>query len=221
MPTPGDLFGNRQILDFSGTITTGGTAQIVIPVGVVQSYLLVENLSSGNLYVELGTPRGTAVLSSGSVSSVTITNAGFGYTFPPTVQFLGGGTLGTGDAIGVGAPGFPAPGDVINPVGQPGAFPIGQQSVIPGKPAQGRAILSGGAVSSITIDNGGSSYSVAPYVLFTNDPRDPVGCAVPSTSSGILVVPNGSYVLETTYLGGMAVSIFGSTTAQRFTVKAA
>ena len=46
------------------------------------------------------------------------------------------------------------------------------------------------SVASITVDYGGANYAIAPYVFLFNDDLDPNGCAVPSSSSGI-ILPSG------------------------------
>ena len=62
--------GDGQIRDLSGTITTGGTAQTLSAANVLRKGYSVQNLSSGNLFVnDVG---GTAV-STGTGASITIT----------------------------------------------------------------------------------------------------------------------------------------------------
>src|SRR5262249_38636756 len=87
--------GQQQRRDFlysaDGTITSGGTAQLVLAQSQSRSFLLLQNLSAGPLYVEIGAARATCTISNGAVASVSVANAGFNYTKPPVVRFLGGG----------------------------------------------------------------------------------------------------------------------------------
>lgn len=55
------------VIDHSGTITTGGTAQALCPANPARGYLLVENLSTGDLWVNFGI---TAVVSQPSIKIV-------------------------------------------------------------------------------------------------------------------------------------------------------
>jgi hypothetical protein len=79
-----------DLLDFSGTITTGGAAQIVLPQQLRRLSLSIWNTSAANMTVGIGPPRPTATLSSSTVGSITVGNAGIGYTVPPVVRLLGG-----------------------------------------------------------------------------------------------------------------------------------
>ena len=157
-------FTEQQVLTpvyrADGKIASGGTAQLILPRAAPRSSLLLQNTSSSDtLYFEFGGARATATLSNGAVSSFTITNAGFGYTYPPSVHFLGGGNTLNGRDLGVGYPNQAAPSNY----------------------ATAHCVLTSGAVSSIVIDNPGSGYDIAPYILLLNDPNDNFGAAVPST----------------------------------------
>jgi hypothetical protein len=56
---------------------------------------------------------GAATLTSGVVTSLTITNAGFGYTFAPEVHIMGGGPGVGPPSRAAGFPDYPAPGEDI------------------------------------------------------------------------------------------------------------
>ena len=71
----------------------------------------------------IGTASATCTISSGVVNAVTIVNAGFGFGKAPLVRFLGGGNAGNGSYLGLNQPG----------------------GASPSHPAQGLAVLSGGA----------------------------------------------------------------------------
>lgn len=188
----------HPLFDASGTITTGGAAQLLLAQSAARSYLLIENLSAGPLWLEFGCARATATLSSGAVASCAITNVGFGFTKAPVVQFLGGGNAGNSSYLGLNQPNGDAPQ----------------------LPALGHAVLVANAVSSIVIDQPGTGYVKAPYVFMFNNDLDPYGVAVPATNSGLLLQANGgSFVMESTTCTTDAVAIFGATTGQQFACK--
>lgn len=156
------------------------------------------------MYLEFGSARATATLTSGAVSSCSITNGGFGFTVAPVVTFLGGGNTGwnMNDAsfLGCGQPTYPSPSDF----------------------AKGRAVLTAGVVSSITVDHGGVSYAKAPYVFIHNSRKDPFGCADPnygSNKSGIFLPGNTA---NSTWQSGTtcctdAIAVYCATTGKAFT----
>lgn len=183
--------------DASGTITSGGTAQLVLPQSLSRSFLYLKNTSSGPLSFEFGGARATATITSNAVTSVSITNAGFNYTKPPLVRFWGGGYAGNTSFLGIGQPGYPAPPN----------------------PATGHATLSGSTVGSVVVDNAGSAYAVAPYVQLINSDLDPSGCAVPSATVGIILAANESLTFNGTCCPTDAIGVFGATNAQAFVCK--
>lgn len=198
----------HYIYDASGTIATGGTPQLLLPQHQSRSMLLFTNNSAGNLYLEFGAARATCTISNGAVATFSITNAGFGYTRPPVIKFLGGGqpvtTLASGQSaglntayVGAAGPNFPSPSYL----------------------ARAHATLSGGAVNAIVLDAGGAGYVTAPQVFMHNSALDPIGVAIASASSGFAIVPNGSVTLNGTCCPTDAMSIFGATTGQAFTCK--
>lgn len=187
--------------DGSGSITTGGTAQLVLARSMSRSFLYFKNTSNGPLWIETDGPRATATLTNGVVTSVTITNAGFNMTKPPLVRFLGGGPAPAGynqgpntSYLGLNQPNGPAPSDV----------------------ATGIATLSGGAVSAVTINHGGSGYVIAPYVQLITSDLDPYGCAVPSAGVGILLASGEGLQWDNSAVPTEAIAVFGSTTGQTF-----
>jgi hypothetical protein len=192
--------------DASGTITTGGTAQLVLPERNSTTMLLIQNISSGNLLFEFGSARATATLTGTKVSSVTVTNNGFNFTLAPEIEFLGGGRpyntvmvppAGVGAAGGYDAPTHPAQAHCVMTTASAG----------------------GNQVNSITLDDGGTGYYSAPYVWIKNRRDDPSGCALPSSTSGILLVPYGSLCINDVTNPTDPISVYGATTGQAFTVK--
>lgn len=199
--------GGQQRQDYlyvaDGSITTGGTAQLVLGSSISRSHLLFQNTSNGPLWIEIGSARATCTISNGVVNAVTVTNAGMGFTYPPVIEFLGGG----------GNDG-PFANSSYTGLTQPNAASAHN-------PAQAVCVMTGSApnktVASITIANGGGRYLIAPYVFIQNSPLDPNGGAAPALGSGILVASqtppliwNGSVCPTET------VTVFGSTTGQTF-----
>lgn len=204
--------GNQQVrhplFDASGTIITGGTAQLLLAQSQARSLLTIQNISAGLLTVEFGSARATASLTSGAVSSCAVTNVGFNFSKAPVVRFLGGGFAGNSSYLGLNQPNGAAPNSM---------------SGLSGRPAQGRAVMTGSpgnlALASITIDDGGAGYAIAPYVFLFNDDLDPYGVALPSATVGIQLQPEGSLTFESTACTTDAVSIWGATTGQAFVAK--
>lgn len=143
----GEQVVRHYMYDASGTIATGGTPQLLLPQHQSRSSFFFENTSSANLVLEFGAARATCSLSGDVISSsFTITNAGFGYTKPPVVRFLGGGQPSATAQYG-------PPGVNTSYVGAAGpGFPS------PLHPAAAHAVLTGGAVSSIVLDDPGDDY---------------------------------------------------------------
>lgn len=196
------------VFDLSGTITTGGTSQLIMPISYSRSSLIIQNISANNMWVEFGGARATATLSSGAVSSCTITNAGFNYTLAPTVVFFGGGNTGNNlnnsSFLGAGLPDYPSPSDI----------------------ATGHCVMTGSgsnkSVASIFIDHYGTGYVTAPYVYLLNSPLDPFGSANPFASgvtSGIQLLPGGDVAYDGSVCTTDQVSIYSATTGSAFTAK--
>ena len=164
----------HQIYDASGTLAAN-TPILALPIATSRSFLRIDNTGSGTIYVDFGGARATPTMTGTApfktVASVTVTNSGQGYTYPPRVMFLGGGGV-TGEFqnssyLGVGLP----------------------QEVSPTQPAKATAVLSGGSVASISIDDPGYGYATAPYIWLINNPNDPNGVATASTTGGSGAVP--------------------------------
>jgi hypothetical protein len=189
----------HYIYDASGAVTAGGTAQLVLAQSLSRSFLFLENTSSANLTFEFDSARATCAISGGAVTSggFTITNAGFGFTYPPLIEFMGGGNAGVSNYLGLAQP----------------------NAASPGHAAKAHAVLTGGAVSSIVLDDPGAGYVLAPFMLFTNDPRDPNGCALPTATTGIVLASGGSMTWNGTACPTGPISVYGGTTAQTFTCK--
>lgn len=195
-------FVKHPTFNNSGTIASGGTAQLILPERPRCSMILVQNISTASMYLEIGSARATATLTSGVVTSVSITNAGFGFTVPPIVEFIGGGDSSANpNYLGAPLPGVQAPTNV----------------------ATGIAVLgtggSAGTVASITIVNGGAHYTKAPLVFIRNSENDPYGCATPSATSGIFLSPNGGSFYENgTCCTTDALAIYCPTSSSAYTV---
>ena len=178
-----------------GTVTTGGTPQTILGQSQTRSYLMLQNQSTGNLVVEMGSARATCTIVGGAVATITVTNAGFNFTKPPVVHFLGGGNAGNSAYLGLNQPNGPAPQH----------------------PAKAHAVLTGNAVSSIVIDDPGAGYAIAPFVLLQNSDLDPYGCAVPTATGGILLPPSTpALIWNGTFCPTDPIAIFGATLGQAF-----
>ena len=172
------------------------------------SHFLIQNNSATNvMFVEFGSARATATITNGAVSALTVTNGGFGFTYPPVVRFAGGGHAGNMKYLGLNQPG--------------GDGPTSTQVV--GRQAKAHAVLTGGVVTSIVIDDPGAGYVIAPYVFIANTGLDPYGCASPffgSVTSGIQIAANGgSYYMNGTVCPTDPISIYCSASTQPFTFK--
>lgn len=149
--------------------TAGTTPTLILPESTPRSYLVIQNISDTAMYIEVGSARAHATITNGVVTSVTVDNAGFNFTAPPTIEFLGGGNPGNSSFLGLGTP---------------------SQITAPSQAAQAHCVMSaaspgaGNKVASITVDYGGSGYVIAPYVWIRNSDNDPYGVADPSVGGG-------------------------------------
>lgn len=190
-----------------GTITSGSTAQLILGQRQACSFLMLQNLSSSPMWLEFGSPSATATMTGSSpnqsVASIAVNNAGFNYTYPPTVHLLGGGGASGVNAntsyIGLGQPNAPSPTHY----------------------ARAHCVMTGSAgnmsISSIVVDDAGANYLCAPYVLILNSKRDPNGCAVPSQGSGfMLAASDGPLIFNGTACTTDAISVFCATTGAAY-----
>jgi hypothetical protein len=201
----GNQAKRHPLFTADGTIVAGGTPQLILPETPSRSFLKLQNLSVGPLWFEFGSARATAALTSGAISSITVTNAGFNFTKPPVVRFSGGGYSGNTSFLGLNQPGGDGP----------------NSSIVSGRVAKAHCVMTGTApnlsVSSIVIDDPGAGYAIAPYVFIMNSDLDPYGCAAPSATSGMLLTSNGPpYVLNGTSCFTDSVAVYGATTGQAF-----
>lgn len=195
-----------------GTTSAGTTvATLVLAEMPSRSMLYFANNSAHAMWLGFGSARATCTISGGQVSTVTVTNKGFGFTFPPFVHFYGGGIPpqqgqypGISNYVGGAGPNFPSPTH----------------------PATAHCVMGGSAgaltVSSIVVDDGGSGYVSAPMVFLDNNPLDPNGCFDPSISGGIGIqlAPFGSSG-STLYFSGVSVptdqlAVFCATASQSY-----
>lgn len=184
----------RPLYNFSGAC--GASAQLLLPIWQTRSYFLFSNTSSHDMTLLFGGATATATLTSGVISSFSVTNAGFGYTYPPLVKFFGGGYPPNGVAAGTEGVGWAAIG-----------APPPTTSNLPAA----KAVLSGGAVASITVLNGGSGFVTAPLVYLENDPRDPVGAAIPTSTVGILIKAGSApFIMSAEFCTNAQVSLIGT-----------
>lgn len=190
-----------------GVIASATLPQLVLPESSARSSLFFMNTSGAIMWYGFGSARATCTISAGKVATVTVTNAGFGFTRAPKVQFLGGGILpqagvipANSSYVGGAGPGFPSPSDR----------------------ASGRAVLTGSAVSSIVVDNAGSGYVTAPMVFISNDILDPNGAFDPSAlqnaaaGSGFQLYPGQSIYESHTSVTTDPLAVFCATLNSTF-----
>jgi len=193
--------------DASGTISSGGTAQLLLPARRSTGFLQIQNISDTAMFIKFGAARLTATLTSGVITSISIGDGGFGFTVPPLIEPMGGGQdpFWGYAFVGCGQPGYPSP-------------VAGSNNVASAHPARLKAVLTSGAISAVTIEDGGSGYKTAPYLHVYNSQLDPNGCAMASATSGIQLAANGG---ATTFNGTFcpvdAISIFCATSSKAFT----
>lgn len=197
--------------DASGTIAAGGTPQLILPEAKSRGYLCIQNISGQVLMLEFGSARATCTISDGQVTAVTVTNAGFGFTIAPTIEFLGGGIYGQNGMYGFNSTNFVGVGDVGYPA--------------PSRPAKAHCVMGASAVSglqvnSIVIDDPGASYITAPKVFIHNSLLDPVGAALPSASVGFLLPANGGNIwFDGSSCPTDQIAVYGGTNSQGYTCK--
>lgn len=183
-----------DLLDFSGTISSGGTAQLVLPQQPRRLSLFISNLSAADtITLGIGPPAPVATLSGGGVSTISVSgNAGIGFTTIPTVVIAGG--LVTGDYQS--APSHPATAHVTGLTGS-------------------------GGISAITVDDPGAGYVVAPLIYLVNPlPYLGGGAILPSATVGIALPPGWNFSTSGMMLvPTSAVAIYGATTSDAFCVK--
>ena len=201
----GNQAKRHPLFTADGSVTTGGTPQLILPETPSRSFLMLQNVSAGPLWFEFGSARATAALTNGAISSITVTNAGFNFSKPPVVRFAGGGYSGNTAFLGLNQPGGDGP----------------NSSIVAGRVACAHCVMTGSApnlsISSIVIDDPGAGYAIAPYVFIMNSDLDPYGCAVPSATSGMLLsAQSAPYILNGTSCFTDAIAVFGATTSQAF-----
>lgn len=187
---------------FDGSITSGSAPQLILPSEGPRASLSIQNTSAANMWLEFGPARAAATVSNGVVTSVAVTNAGFGYSYPPIIMFLGGGIHSNGLNLSSGYPGQKAPNNV----------------------ARAHCVMTGTApnmsIASIVVDNGGSGYSndsrAAPYVQIMNSPNDVFGCAVPSVGVGYLLQSQAVFYESYSIVPTDQIAVFCATPGSTF-----
>lgn len=183
-----------DLIDFSGTITTGGAAQLVLVQQLRRLSLSIWNTSAANMTVGIGPPRPTANLTGSTVSSVTVGNAGIGYTVPPVVRFLGGIVDGDYQT----APSHPAAAHAT-------LSGTGIGSITIDDPGTGYAVA-----PLVYLENP----IIGPFGKLGG------GCFLPSITAGIPLPPGWQLNFEGSILvPASALAVWGTNTSDAFAVK--
>jgi hypothetical protein len=193
------------MFDNSGAMVSGTAPQLILPRAFSRLQLRVQNNHATlPMFLEIGSARAVATIANGVVTGVTVTNPGFGFSLPPTIEFRGGGAGMFPGFLGSGDPNSPSPSKI----------------------ATAHCVMSGAApnmiVSSIVVDYGGAGYLTAPYVLMLNAANDPNGCADPSAGggSGFQIAAGAFWEQNGTGCTTDQMALFCSTGAgAKFTVK--
>ena len=183
--------------DYSGSLTSASLTQLILPQSKSRSHLLIASTSTHAIQVQIGIPPGVATLTSGVVTGITYPDAGFGFLAPPDVLLLGGGNSNDPASSGGTMPDWPPPSNVATAV----------------------AKIANGTISTITITNGGSGYTAAPFVFISAQRTDPTGVGSSSATLGIPIAANSSLMWNGTTCPTDAISIWGGTQGQTYTVK--
>lgn len=211
-----DQKGLHRSFRADGTLSGSNTAQLILPVAMSRCMLMVMNISTHTMFLEHGPPRMTVQISGGSVTGCTVTNGGFNYTKPPSIQFEGGFLPFVANATwnGLGLIGSQSPsglatqGITTNPTFN--------------RVARAHCVLTTGVVTSVVIDDPGFGYINPPEAILKNNNEDPFGCASPffgNANSGVaLPATNGFYYINGTSCWTDAVSLSG-TSGDAFTVE--
>lgn len=194
-----------HLFDASGAVSSGGTPQLILPISLCRSSLIIQNISDTAMYLSIGAPPASAIITGGAVSSVSVGNAGFGYSIAPTVHFYGGlnaNRTSNPTYSLAGLPDYPSPSSH----------------------ATAHCIMSGSpgsmTISSIAIDSPGSGYACPPLVFLRNSPLDPFGCSIPSATNGILLAASGgSYTSNGSVCTTDQIALFCATSGKAFTAK--
>lgn len=186
----GDQAAQHYLYDFSKTVVAA-TPTLLLARSQARSHLILQNLSDTSpAWFEFDGPRGTPVITAGVLTSITITNAGFGFTYPPIVRVEGGG--------------YEFGQKATNPkyltLNQAGGSS-------PSKRATVHAILTGDHVTSFDINNGGANYKL-PYIHMFNDDLDPYGCALPGVGIGLQLGPGEMRVWQGTAVPTGPVAVY-------------
>lgn len=190
--------GQTTLYNLSGSSSVTNGEQLLVPFHKNgRSYFEFQNTSDTAMRLGIGGATATAALTNGVVTSISVVNGGWNYTYPPLVRLLGGlaQTEGVPQCLGGGL--F-------------GQTPVGQSMAV------ATAVLTGDNVSSITVNSGGSGYTAAPFVYLENDPRDPFGCFLPSATEGVLINPGGSRVLENNFIDTSQISLYCGSSGKTF-----
>lgn len=188
----GSGYGGGTTVSITGGGGTGATASAFVSSGKVQSITIT---AAGSGYVSaptitiIGTGTGAtafAAISAGFVDSIAVTNGGTGYIYPPELTLIGGG--GT-DASAV-AELTPTTISYIRVTNGGSNYAVRPNVTVqadgnPGSGAAATAVLSGGSVVAITLNNPGAGYTIPPWIDI--DPPPAANLGTLATAEAVLV----------------------------------
>jgi hypothetical protein len=130
---------------------------------------------------------------SGSVTSISVTTAGSGYTSVPTISITGGGGTGA-----VATPVLTATTVASLTVTAGGSYTSAPTVAITGGSGTGAtstAVITGTSVASITVNTGGTGYSTSPTVSFSGGGGTGATAISSAYTPYTVQIPDGFYTI--------------------------
>ena len=152
------------------------------------------------------------VLTGTSISRLVITNAGTGYTSPPTVSISGGGGSSGAATVTVSGGSINAVASVTGGSGYT-STPTVTFSGGGGTGAAGQVVLTPATLASVTVSDGGAGYTAVPTV--TCFPSDPFGDAMGQLpAANTFVVTNNQTAIGAPGMAATLTATMTSTTVE-------
>ncbi len=157
----GSGYTTAPTITFSGASKTTATATAVVAPAVI--YLSQLSMGGGAGAYTFAAPAEAPFADKTGLKSILVTDQGGGYATPATITFAGGGGNGAAGTV-ITAYGKVTSVTITGGGAQYTTAPTVTFSIaptnngVPGVTATGHAIISGGVVTGVIIDNGGSGY---------------------------------------------------------------